>query len=80
MNCNCNQKKETFRQADSPFGAVGESMSTLREEVLADMPFESVSVYFAADEKLSNNLNHVHFSEHEADGLRAEICYRFPIE
>ena len=63
--------KETFRRADSPFGAVCESMSTLREEVLADMPLESVSFYCSADEKLSNNLHHVHFSEHEADGLRA---------
>lgn len=72
--------KETIRRADSPFGAEGEGMSTPREEVLADMPLESVSVYCAADEKLSNNLHHVHFSEHEADGLRAEIYIRFPIE
>ena len=51
-------------------------MSTIHEEVLAEMPSESVRFDCSADEKLSNNVHHVHhvhFSENEADAQRAEI-------
>jgi hypothetical protein len=51
-------------------------MSTLREEVLAEMPSESVNFYCSPDEKLSNNVHdvhHVHSLENEADAKRADI-------
>ena len=51
-------------------------MSTIREEVLAEMPSESVNFYCSPDEKLSNNVHdvhHVHSSENEADAKRADI-------
>jgi len=47
----------------------------LHEEFYKELP-ESMRLYFSADEKLSNNVHHVHYvhhSENDADGQRAEI-------